>query len=225
MPAPLLDSCSLQHIRVRKFTSRGVSRSRYVPPSGFGYPLDGLLLPIPRRPCFVPTALVGFRPSESSPLRRYPTRFRTGWTHMPFFRAVSPTPKRRPFPLDRGSWALTLPRVPCARPVFSTPQRRILPWASPLSGLSCDSLDRDPSRSPLTRFLATPAGMPDRRPRVSIGPRLASSAPAGKPPGLDETTLLGFPHRSVPDHSGDRPLGLCVHLAPRSTLLLTADAL
>jgi hypothetical protein len=55
-----MDFCSLQHIKVRKSTSRRVSRSCYVPPSGFGYPLDGLLLPSPHRPCFVPTALLGF---------------------------------------------------------------------------------------------------------------------------------------------------------------------
>jgi hypothetical protein len=71
-PAPLLDFCSLQHIRVRKSTSRGVSTSRFVPPAGFGHPLDGLLLPSPRRPYFVPAALLGFRPSESSPLERSP---------------------------------------------------------------------------------------------------------------------------------------------------------
>jgi hypothetical protein len=32
----------------------------YVPPSGFGYPLGGLLPSIPCRSCFVPAALVGF---------------------------------------------------------------------------------------------------------------------------------------------------------------------
>jgi hypothetical protein len=34
--------------------------TRYVPPSGFGYPLGGLLPSIPCRSCFVPAALVGF---------------------------------------------------------------------------------------------------------------------------------------------------------------------
>jgi len=55
-----MDFCSLQHIKVWKSTCRAVSKPRYVPSSGFGYPLDGLLLPNPRRPCFVPTALLGF---------------------------------------------------------------------------------------------------------------------------------------------------------------------
>jgi hypothetical protein len=40
--------------------SARVCLARYVPPSGFGYPPDGLLPPGPRRPFFVPTALLGF---------------------------------------------------------------------------------------------------------------------------------------------------------------------
>jgi hypothetical protein len=34
--------------------------TRFVPPSGFGYPRDGLLPSIPRRLCFAPAALMGF---------------------------------------------------------------------------------------------------------------------------------------------------------------------
>jgi hypothetical protein len=180
MPAPLLDFCSLQHIRARESTSRGVSRSRYVPPSGFGHPLDGLLLPSPRRPCFVPAALLGFRPSEFSPLERYPPRFRLGCTHMPFFRPVPPTPKRWPVPTGRGSWALTLSRVPCARYVFSTPKRRILPWASSLPGPACDSLVEIPldllSRASSTRpRRAEPTGAPECQSALAW-PRPSSSA-------------------------------------------------
>jgi hypothetical protein len=40
--------------------------TRYVPPSGFGYPRDGLLPANPRRFCFAPAALLGFSPSEDS---------------------------------------------------------------------------------------------------------------------------------------------------------------
>jgi hypothetical protein len=36
------------------------SPARYVPPSGFGYPLGGLRPSDPRRFCFTPTALLGF---------------------------------------------------------------------------------------------------------------------------------------------------------------------
>ena len=34
--------------------------AHYVPPSGFGYPLDGLLPSDPCQLCFTPTALLGF---------------------------------------------------------------------------------------------------------------------------------------------------------------------
>jgi hypothetical protein len=37
-----------------------VFHARFVPPSGFGYPRDGLLPFRPRRPCFMPAALLGF---------------------------------------------------------------------------------------------------------------------------------------------------------------------
>jgi hypothetical protein len=37
-----------------------VCRARYVPPSGFGYPLDGLHPPSPCRFCLTPAALLGF---------------------------------------------------------------------------------------------------------------------------------------------------------------------
>jgi hypothetical protein len=36
-----------------------VQPARYVPPSGFGYPLDGLLPSVPCRSCFIPAALMG----------------------------------------------------------------------------------------------------------------------------------------------------------------------
>jgi hypothetical protein len=38
----------------------GHARTRYVPPSGFGYPLGGLLPPSPCRFSFAPAALMGF---------------------------------------------------------------------------------------------------------------------------------------------------------------------
>jgi hypothetical protein len=85
---------------------------------------------------------------------------------------------------------------------------------------------RDPSRTPLTRFAEpAPQDRSHRRPRVSIGRRLASPALTSEPASLGETTLLGFPHRSVPDHSDAGSFGLCIHLAPRHTSLPTAGAL
>jgi hypothetical protein len=55
-----MDFCSLQHVQDRRSTSRGLLPARYVPSSGFGYPLDGFRPSIPCRFCFAPAALVGF---------------------------------------------------------------------------------------------------------------------------------------------------------------------
>ena len=85
--------------------------ARYVPPSGFGYPLDGFLPSIPCRFCFAPAALMGFT------LRSFllPEGIRViapGRTHLPFHLAVFPPIERRAGPIGIGSWALTLPKVP-----------------------------------------------------------------------------------------------------------------
>jgi hypothetical protein len=71
----------------------------------------------------------------------------------------------------------------------------------------------------------SPGGLVGRRLRVSIGSRFASPTPDGEPPKLGEATLLGFPHRSAPEHLEGDPLGLCVHLAPCRASLPTTSAL
>jgi len=40
--------------------SRAPPRTRFVPPTGFGYPLDGFRPPSPGRAYLIPAALVGF---------------------------------------------------------------------------------------------------------------------------------------------------------------------
>jgi hypothetical protein len=57
-------------------SARVLSHTRYVPSSGFGYPLDGLLPRIPGRFCFAPAALLGFNPSEVCPFLKAPVAFR-----------------------------------------------------------------------------------------------------------------------------------------------------
>jgi hypothetical protein len=52
-----------------KVHSARVLPARYVPPSGFGYPLGGFLPSDPCRFCFTPAALLGF-PLRSVPLSR-----------------------------------------------------------------------------------------------------------------------------------------------------------
>jgi hypothetical protein len=56
---PLLSFRTLQHLRITESTTTGLACPP-VPPSGFGYPLDGFLLGDPRRPCFRSAALLGF---------------------------------------------------------------------------------------------------------------------------------------------------------------------
>jgi hypothetical protein len=53
-------SRSLQHMLGSKVHFTRACLTRYVPPAGFGYPLDGLLPSSPRRLYFTPTALLGF---------------------------------------------------------------------------------------------------------------------------------------------------------------------
>jgi len=48
------------HMRHARSGSHGRCLARHLPSPGFGYPLDGLLPRAPRRPCFMPTAPVGF---------------------------------------------------------------------------------------------------------------------------------------------------------------------
>jgi len=106
---------SLQHIRAWRSTHAAGATGRLVPPSGFGYPLGGLL---PPRPCgfyFTPAALLGFALRSlllSKGIRRVSGRKDP--------RTVSPigNPVRRSGragPTGRGSWAFTLSRVPGAR--------------------------------------------------------------------------------------------------------------
>jgi hypothetical protein len=63
--------------------------ARFVPPSGFGHPLDGLLSTNPRRLCFTPTALMGFSLRSfllSQGIRALPP----GSTHIPFLSPLFP---------------------------------------------------------------------------------------------------------------------------------------
>jgi hypothetical protein len=63
--------------------------ARYVPPSGFGYPLDGLLPRTPRRFCFTPAALLGFTLRSLTSRKVLPT-FPSGKSHLPFAPVVVP---------------------------------------------------------------------------------------------------------------------------------------
>lgn len=174
--APLLDFAALQHIRIRRSTLRTASNPRCVPPAGFGHPLDGFLPPSPCRLCFTPTALVGLTPSKRSPFRRYRTRFRAD---EPTYRFLPPlfSTLRRAGPAGRGSWALTLPKVPRDRRRLSPPTRRWLPWGFSLPGHSSKDLDPHFGRSPLTRLPNQPPATRRSRPPTPTG-RVSASPSA-----------------------------------------------
>jgi hypothetical protein len=178
---------------------------------------------LPRIPCrfyFAPAALLGFS------LRRFPLPkgFRNvsaGKNPHTVSLNVTPAPECRTGRAGLGFWVHTsrkclaidglLSRRPPAPPLGFTP-----------SGPSCESLDQDFSRPPLTRF-ADPAitRRIHRRPRVSIGSRLAPTelAPECTPV---EATLLGSPHRPHPDHSNSAPPGLLS--SPCTGSHITADS-
>jgi hypothetical protein len=111
---------SLQHLQDPKVHLPRAFRAHFVPPSGFEYPLGGFLPSNPSRPCFMPTALMGFTLRSVPPLEG--TRvFPPARTHLPFRLAVNPLPEQQAGPPSPGSWASALPGIPCARRVFSTP--------------------------------------------------------------------------------------------------------
>lgn len=128
-PATLMGFRSLQHTTGLRIHFPRALPARYVPPSGFGYPLDGLLPAIPCRFCFTPAALVGFT-LRSFLLSKGIRAFPPGRTHLPFRPPVYPTRMHQAGSTGYGSWVLTLSEVPGDPHVFSTRTRWLLPWVS-----------------------------------------------------------------------------------------------
>jgi hypothetical protein len=176
--APLMGFCSLQHIKDPRSTSHGRKPARYVPPSGFGYPLGGLLPRIPCRFCFTPAALMGFT-LRRFPLSRGSAGLSTG--SEPTYRCTRQyfcRPKAPDRPDGTRFLGSYLPRVPCD-------QRGVLirrPLAPPMGfappGSAAKTLTRTSPDllSSASRVLAI-AHRTRRRFRVSIGPRSASPDP------------------------------------------------
>jgi hypothetical protein len=99
--------CSLQHLRNPRSTHRGPKPARYGPPSGFGYPLGGLLPRIPCRFSFTPAALMGFT-LRRFPLSRSLTGLSTGRNpHTVFPGSISAARRRQTGLTGRGSWVRT----------------------------------------------------------------------------------------------------------------------
>jgi len=130
--------------------------ARYGPPSGFGYPLGGLIPPEPGRPCFMPTALMGFT-LRSVPLapgavgvttNANPHAVSSGDQHGTGEPATA-SPRRTAAP---GLWPRreSLATAPgCSRAV-----RWMLPWVSSLLGCTTGRLTGLFAQAPPTRFVA-----------------------------------------------------------------------
>jgi len=101
---------------------------------------------------FRPDSAHGIHPSERSPLERYPNVSARKHPHavFPAGTAVAETTTRSGRPRLLGFDPSESPARPSN--VFNALSRRMLPWVSALPGHTCESLGRDPSRLPLTRF-------------------------------------------------------------------------
>jgi hypothetical protein len=159
---------------------------------------------------------------RSVPLSEGIRTFPPGRTHLPFLQPVPPSPKRRPVPTGRGSWALTLPRVPCGEVACLTYRAAgCSPGFWPFQGIPARTLPGSLPASSHALCQPAPGGFGRRRLRVSIGSHLALPVVDGKPPSRGKTALIGFWHQPVPEHSGEDPFELWVHFVPRRASLPT----
>jgi hypothetical protein len=203
--------------RHRGSTSREPCQARFVPPSGFGYPLGGLLPPKPGRACFIPTAFLGFFPSERSPLSRWLPRFRDGRTRMPLAQRDLPQAYLRTGAKDTDFQALTLSRVPCCKRGINPLRAGGSLGISPFQGVPTGRLARTSARvSPHALRSPRPKAEPHACPRVSISDRLARLKQRQR---ADETEPNN-PHRvPVPacSHGFEAPTALAHVFASQAT--------
>jgi hypothetical protein len=145
--------CSLQHMQEAKVHLSRILRTRDVPPSGFGYPRDGLLPSNPGRFCFIPAALMGL--TLRSFLLQGGSR-RVSATMNPH--AVGSLdislPKQGPARTNLDFWVLTLPESPLPRTArFGAGEAGCSLGIFPSRARDAD-LDPAFAESPLTRFRA-----------------------------------------------------------------------
>lgn len=164
---------SLQHMQEAKVHLSRILRTRDVPPSGFGYPHDGLLPSHPGRFCFIPAALMGL--TLRSFLLQGGSR-RVSATVSPH--AVGSLdislPKQGPARTNLDYWVLTLPGVPRRAPHvlarawpdaplgFSLPGHAMPIWTKPSPSLPSHACEPCTRQGPWRR-------------RVSIDRHSASS--------------------------------------------------
>ena len=173
-----MDFPALQHSRKRRSTNT------CGPTHALGR-LQGLVTLLTGYSLRVPVGFVSRRrrswacPLRSVPLSKGIDPFPNRSTHLPFAPAVALDAERRAGPTGRGSWALTLPKVPRDRRRLSPPTRRLLPWGFSLPGLSRKGLDPHFDRPPLTRLPNRPSrpAEADHRRRPDASQRLNQPLP------------------------------------------------
>jgi hypothetical protein len=167
--------------------------ARHLPPSGFGYPLDGLLPRAACRPCFMPAAPVGFFLRSLLLAAGSLSRYRECSPRFPLPQAELDRPKSaQPRPEARIPGTSCL-QVPChSSRVFSPTPCRVLPWDSPLPGIAIARLGdrfRPPPPSRLLPAMVAHDGSP--RLGVSINGRLARLREPGVPHRVWHLNLPG----------------------------------
>jgi hypothetical protein len=203
-------------LRVRRSTSRGPARPlrsalRVWLPSRRLTPSE----PVPD--LFHPGSAHGIRPSELSPLERYP-RVSARMNPHTVPPDGAPAPASRDGPAQRAAVPGLLPFRESLAAGRGLTRR---PLAAPLgfallgfsSGLPCPEF-RPGSSHALSRTPAlrpAPAGASEYQSAL----RLALPASSGRPSETGRTTLLGFLHLYDPDRSSESKSGLWIHLMPR----------
>jgi hypothetical protein len=145
-------------------------RVRFVPSSGFGYPLDGLLPAKPHRPYFVPTALLGLNPSKRSPLAGW---CRVSATTAPTYclsRAFSTRDKHESAGhTGRSFWVPVRRESLAPRPVLGANSTGCSLGLSCLPGLTGRATSAEISLSLPSHAFGKRLDRSPQRPRVSIG--------------------------------------------------------
>jgi len=188
---------SLQHFRNPRSTHAG-SPTRFVPPSGFGYPLDGLLPSIPCRFSFTPAALLGFTLRSialAKGIQGVTTRMNPP-TVQPIGIPAAEAVGRPNGPRFLGFYPFESPWRP-DKGLVRRPLDAPLGFALP--GCARENLAQAFARAPLTRF----ALQHDRSPEAPASQSLNQLSPGPIPSPhrsatTHETTLLGFLHRLNP---------------------------
>jgi hypothetical protein len=173
--------------------------ARYVPPSGFGYPLDGLLPSVPCRFSFTPAALLGF--TLRRVLLREGIRCVSARMLLPaVFPSGIPAAEAPGRPDGSRLPGFDPSRSPL-RPekCVSSTDRRSLPWVSAFQGFPAGILTR------ISPGLLSRAFMRDQRTGAARCAPEFQSVPAWPRPSWSPkrscphgATFLGFPHLFTP---------------------------